>query len=123
MSGDSEGFQYPGVNLPLRFLDQHGKHGVDFFRLGSSEGLADSCSELLQIREVAMNILMDRLTDKPDWHEKVFNDEIVSKWRNEALTQDEEGLHLEILDGKNLPTFDRTRIISEQAFDYVLSHS
>jgi hypothetical protein len=29
---------------------------------------------------------MERLTDKDDWHVKVFNDQIVSKWRDEALT-------------------------------------
>ncbi len=31
-----------------------------------------------------MNI-MDRLTDKEHWHKKVFDEEIVSKWRKEAL--------------------------------------
>lgn len=29
--------------------------------------------------------VMDRLTDKTDWHFKVFNSAIVSKWRDEAL--------------------------------------
>lgn len=31
-----------------------------------------------------MNI-MDRLMDKEDWHKKVFDEVIVSKWRDEAL--------------------------------------
>ncbi|KAG6860728.1 hypothetical protein C0995_008084 [Termitomyces sp. Mi166 len=28
---------------------------------------------------------MDSVTDKPDWHEKVFDDKITSKWKEEAL--------------------------------------
>ncbi|KAL2260094.1 hypothetical protein VTK26DRAFT_6015 [Humicola hyalothermophila] len=114
-------FEYPGVHLPRRYLRQKGEHGVDFFRFGSSEDLWDTSSKLLQVREVAMMILMDRLTDKPNWHEKVFDEEIVSKWRQEALTQDEEALHREILGGKDLPMFKRTRIISEEAFDYCIA--
>ena len=110
---------YPGVNLPLRFLRQSGKPSVDFYRLGSSEGLRDSISKLLHVREVAMMILMDRLTDKPGWHDKVFNDDIVDKWRQEALSQDETALYQQILCGKDIPMPDRTRIVSEQAFNYV----
>ena len=28
--------------------------------------------------------LMDSMTDKPDWNKKIYNDDIVSKWRKEA---------------------------------------
>lgn len=113
-------YEYPGVNLPLRHLDQGGRHGVDFYRLGSFKGAMHARSELLQVREVAMLILMDRLTDKPNWHEKVFDDAIVAKWRNEALTQPEDDLHREIVAGKyDIKKPKRTRIISEATFDYV----
>lgn len=115
----AETHAYPGVNLPLRFLCQEGEAGVDFYRLGSSEQVKGSTSPMLQVREVAMMILMDRLTDKPNWHEKVFNEEIVAKWRHEALTQDEAGLYQRILGGKNIPMPRRARIVSEKAFDYV----
>jgi hypothetical protein len=110
---------YPGVNLPLRFLPQRGEPGVDFYRLGSSEGLRGSSSAMLHVREVAMMILMDRLTDKPGWQDKVFNDGIVDKWRQEALSQNETGLYQQILGGKDIPMPKRTRIVSEQAFNYV----
>jgi len=40
---------------------------------------------MLLVREVAMMQVMERLTDKPDWHIKVFNDEIAEKWKVEAL--------------------------------------
>jgi hypothetical protein len=37
------------------------------------------------VREVAMMDIMERLTNKPNWHKKVFDKEILSKWRKEAL--------------------------------------
>jgi hypothetical protein len=111
--------QYPGVGLPLRYLKQDGWSGTDFYRLGSFEGATDCTSDLLPIREVAMMLLMDRLTDKPNWHEKVFNDAIVTKWRDEALTQDEDDVYDNIVQGKNIPMPGRSRIITPAAFDYV----
>lgn len=35
------------------------------------------------IREQAMMLFVDHVTDKPLWYEKVFDDEIVGKWRTE----------------------------------------
>lgn len=29
--------------------------------------------------------IMNRITDKPDWHKKVFDDTIAGKWKQEAL--------------------------------------
>ena len=117
---ESASQKYPGVNLPLRHLAQCGKPGTDFYRLGSFDGAADSMSELLQVREVAMMILMDRLTDSPDWHEKVFDDAIVANWRSEALTQQaEEARYEEVVSDKTIPMPKRTRIITDAAFDYV----
>lgn len=29
--------------------------------------------------------VMEKLTDKVNWHQKVFDEDIVSKWREEAL--------------------------------------
>lgn len=37
------------------------------------------------MRELAMMDIMDKLTDKPDWHKKVLDEEIVTKWKEEAL--------------------------------------
>ena len=106
-------FQYPGVNLPLRHLSKDG------FRIGSSPDDWDSLSDLLPMREVAMMLLMDRLTDKPNWNEKVFDEAIVAKWRAEALSQPEDAVYSEIVAGKDVPMPKRTRIITEAAFDYV----
>ncbi len=117
---DSLSHKYPGVNLPLRHLAQCGKPGTDFYRLGSFEGAADSMSELLPVREVAMMILMDRLTDNPNWHDEVFDDTIVANWRSEALTQQvQDDIYKHVVSDKTIPMPKRTRIITEAAFDYV----
>jgi len=29
--------------------------------------------------------MMDRITDKDDWDHKIFDEDIVAKWRNEAM--------------------------------------
>jgi hypothetical protein len=73
------------------------------------------------MREVAMMMLMDALTDKPNWHEKVFDEAIVQKWRGEALKQPENALFAKIMLEKEMEKtpMPRSRIISEAAFDYV----
>lgn len=38
--------------------------------------------------ESAILWFIDQITNKPDWHVKVFNDEIVSKWKAEVLAVD-----------------------------------
>lgn len=52
-------------------------------------GIHSNCwgseSDMLLVREVAMMIVMDRLTDKPDWHLKVFDEAIAEKWIQEGL--------------------------------------
>ncbi|KAJ3492066.1 hypothetical protein NLG97_g5475 [Lecanicillium saksenae] len=57
-------------------------------------------SKILQLREVAMMMLMDSITDKPNWQDKVFDEAIVEKWRKEAAEQPEESLYKRIIEGK-----------------------
>lgn len=40
---------------------------------------------MLPVREVAMIVIMDILTDKEDWHKKTFIKSITEKWRAEAM--------------------------------------
>ena len=63
------------------------------------------------------------MTDKPNWHEKVFDDAIVAKWRKEATEQPEDELYARILNTPlggfhraGLPK-PRARILSDKAFD------
>ncbi|KAH6627525.1 hypothetical protein F5144DRAFT_652147 [Chaetomium tenue] len=118
-------YNYPGINIPLWRLRQNDDAtaaGVEFYRYGSFEGADGSLSELIQVREVAMLLLMDRLTDRPDWNKKVFDDSIVAKWRHETLTQNETDLYKEIVaDPIQVPMPNRTRIINEAAFDYCIA--
>lgn len=37
------------------------------------------------VRERTMMALMERITDKPEWERKVFDEGIVEKWRVEAM--------------------------------------
>ncbi|KAF4470972.1 hypothetical protein FALBO_2113 [Fusarium albosuccineum] len=125
MGSRMEWFGYPGVNRRLRYPFQgqdrypntHPDYPIGFpeYSLGSSA--------VLPLRETAMMMLMDKLTDKPNWNQKVFDEVIVQKWRDEALQQDEHGLYTRIMQTKDcdkipMPT---SRIISERAFDFCIA--
>ena len=42
--------------------------------------------------------IMDKITDKPDWDKKVFDDTIVQKWRQEALATESVDVSEKMLD-------------------------
>ncbi|KAF2744937.1 hypothetical protein M011DRAFT_153165 [Sporormia fimetaria CBS 119925] len=73
--------QYPGLGLPLRH------YAMDFgtYPIGVHGDAYGSKSGILPVRELAMMHIMEQLTDKPEWHKKVFEEDIVAKWRREAL--------------------------------------
>ncbi|KAI1355991.1 hypothetical protein F5Y01DRAFT_268212 [Xylaria sp. FL0043] len=109
---------YPGLGLSLQYLPQ--EFG-DIYPTGHHEDCLISQSPLIQVREVAMMHIMDRLTDKVDWHKKVFDDEIVARWRAEALAYPDEALWklaaTDPGDRHNKPT---RGIMSEKAFNYCI---
>ncbi|KAF7952592.1 uncharacterized protein EAE97_002089 [Botrytis byssoidea] len=76
---------YPGLGLPLRYDPQKDSDNKSHYPIGAHDGCWGAKSKLIYVRELAMMSIMDRLTDKEDWHKKVFNEEVVSKWREEAL--------------------------------------
>ncbi|KAF9519028.1 hypothetical protein BS47DRAFT_1388452 [Hydnum rufescens UP504] len=100
-SGSPSRFDLPGFNLPLNFMPD----GAKFWNLGkqliNSRSLVDGSYKsftfnitetglpLITLRELRMLQFMNQITDKPDWYVKVFDHEIVSKWRNEALSSPE----------------------------------
>ncbi|QGI87682.1 hypothetical protein CEK25_002638 [Fusarium fujikuroi] len=113
---------YPGVSLPLRDMPKRSFNRKDeylFYPIGFPE-YKRSQSQVMPVKEVAMMILMDTLTDKPDWHKKVFDETIVQKWRNEVRQQSEDGLYARIMQDKleKGPRKPRDRIITDTAFDY-----
>ncbi len=128
--------RYPGVDLDVHRLRRWSQEFKDYPVCGGFDEI------LLPLREIFMMTLMDRLTDKPGWQKKVFDEEIVARWRVEALQQSELALFNEIVyrsrqgarrdeqsdeqrpsqldhwTEPNVP-FPRCRIISHQCFDYV----
>lgn len=91
---------------------------------------------MLPVREVAMMGIMDTLTDKDDWHKKIFIESIIEKWREEAMAIPDEDLmaaaaapssdwdraSLVGMDAEDRPGTAATRvrgIMSTVAFDYV----
>ncbi|KAF5873308.1 uncharacterized protein Bfra_008589 [Botrytis fragariae] len=76
---------YPGLGLPLHYDPQKVSDNISHYPIGAHQGCWGAKSKLIYVRELAMMSIMDHLTDKEDWHKKVFNENIVSKWRAEAL--------------------------------------
>ncbi|KAL1870237.1 hypothetical protein Daus18300_005302 [Diaporthe australafricana] len=69
--------QVPGFFHYYRFElddDDRFRHGANDFQQ----------TPRLTAREVAMLGVMNALTDKPDWQKKVFNEDIVGRWKAEA---------------------------------------
>ncbi|KAI1433153.1 hypothetical protein GGR50DRAFT_688475 [Xylaria sp. CBS 124048] len=110
---------YPGLGLSKQ---HHPQTWGEFFPTGHHEDCLGSISDLLQVRELAMMHIMDRLSDKVDWHKKVFDEKIVAKWREEALAYPDEDLwNLTITrsDPHVFPT-PITGILTEKSFDYCI---
>lgn len=81
--------KYPGWQRNLRYVQQNnigplGEEG-GLFPMGIHYTCYGCESPLLTVREVAMMLVMERLTDKPDWHVKILDQSIVDKWTEEAL--------------------------------------
>ncbi|KAK0637448.1 hypothetical protein B0T17DRAFT_480833 [Bombardia bombarda] len=118
--------QYLGINLPLRHVEQQVK-----YHIGVPNDYDTYCN-IMPVRELFMMVTMDRLCDKLDWHEKVFDDRIVARWRKEALAQPQDPLYDQILsthlgtgwgasERDRLPLPVRSRFISEEVFDYCIA--
>ncbi|KAF8971362.1 hypothetical protein BDZ97DRAFT_1901571 [Flammula alnicola] len=83
----------PGFGRPLNFVPskQDPDYIEDLFRNAlSSRDIANGrvALRMITLREFTMLQLMNSITDKPDWHVKVNNPEITTKWRDEALASD-----------------------------------
>jgi hypothetical protein len=74
----------PGFGLPIDFAHKdvwnhqdpstYFSHGINNFR-----------SDRMTVREVAMIKFMEAVTEKPDWNVKVFDQDIIKKWGEEAM--------------------------------------
>ncbi|KAH7336297.1 hypothetical protein BKA65DRAFT_458937 [Rhexocercosporidium sp. MPI-PUGE-AT-0058] len=102
-------FDLPGLNLPLNWTP-HAAYtyhkcddsevieyikvpaqgeGLDLFPVALNDADVSggyTSLYLTTLREFTMLHIMNALTDKPGWEEKVFDDSIVEKWKMEAMT-------------------------------------
>ncbi|CAO2652066.1 Nn.00g003490.m01.CDS01 [Neocucurbitaria sp. VM-36] len=88
---------YPGLGLPLRHNKQD---DYGFYPIGAHGSCYGSDSDMIPVRELAMMDIMEKLTDKENWHKKVFDNEIVVRWRKEALALPDEEFWKLATDGK-----------------------
>jgi hypothetical protein len=90
--------QFPGFGLPV---DHEGDGDLFPLAIGSEPW----ASMGVTLREKRMLDFINKITDKPDWEVKVFDEDIVARWRVEADVRPDE------LEGDVL--------LSQQMFDFV----
>lgn len=120
--------EYPGLGLDLRHVTRRSYDDPEY-PMGISRHCYGSKSDMLLVREVAMMIVMDRLTDKPDWHRKVYDEEIVSKWTDEAMALPAGPLYKQIAAEDPLDLYQRgvrlsnTVILDRDCMEYVCTRA
>lgn len=94
--------QYPGLCLALRYFDPSDQLSTAgaIYPMGISAHCWGSQSKMLLVREAAMMIVMDQLSEKPHWYEKVHDNAIADKWIEEGLTIPVQPLYDTITRGK-----------------------
>lgn len=114
---------YPGLGLYLRHHDQDGRgdgHNGEVYPIGIHQDSYGSTSEMLLVREVAMMIVMNQLTEKPDWHIKVFDDVIAEKWIEEGLALPVEPLYDDIVETNGYTDLKKLKtILDRKCLEYV----
>lgn len=73
--------ELPGLGLPIKFPADANRFAKSPLPTALNEGWASSG---VTLREQRMMAFIDTITDKPGWEEKVFDEFIVAKWREEA---------------------------------------
>ncbi len=97
---DSATVQLPGLRLPIDFMPPRDKHFPVLVGLGTRDSYGippskdwDYRAVTLLLREACMLKLMEELSNKPEWWAKVHNEDIVAKWKAEALAMDWDAFH------------------------------
>lgn len=70
-----------------------------------SNAIQDWSATPLTLRERSMIAFMGEITDKPEWTRKIFDDEILSKWRKERAEKERQS--------------EPECALTEKMFDYV----
>ncbi|KAG6909612.1 hypothetical protein DXG01_016394 [Tephrocybe rancida] len=76
----------PGFGLPLNY---YGGPGNKLFSNAlNNNDMEGGLLPLTTLREFTMLNIMNKISDKPGWHLKVFDDAIAQKWKEEILSAD-----------------------------------
>ncbi|KAL3458969.1 hypothetical protein BJX64DRAFT_291741 [Aspergillus heterothallicus] len=87
MAKQESPFDLPGFTLPLTYKPERTFRDTVFANaLDMADIEGGYCGYTFSVRELLMMQIMESVTDKPDWENKVFNEEITNKWREE-ITQ------------------------------------
>jgi hypothetical protein len=94
-AADYQRVKLPGFGLavnqePRNWYDgSHHEGTVKMKRVPNA--ISDWAAEPMTVREKNMLAMINQITDKAQWSRKAFDDEIVAKWRTEALTEEGQG--------------------------------
>ncbi|PLB55870.1 hypothetical protein P170DRAFT_433346, partial [Aspergillus steynii IBT 23096] len=73
----------PGYMLPLNYTPRESSRKL-FPNALDASGIEEGWASRIYVhREILMMQVMNTITDKPEWERKVFEDDIVAKWREE----------------------------------------
>ena len=75
--------QLPGFGLPH---DDWGEDPEEYAQ--SISAVMNWAHDVTTIRERCMLFFIDSISDKPDWTRKVYDENVVSRWRQEAKDLD-----------------------------------
>jgi len=96
----------PGFGLPVEHMPPWSHNPAKSKRF--PHAIADFfANEGVTVRECRMLDFISRISDKPEWERKVFDEEIVEKWRAEGCVRNEA---------------IRDDILSKRMFDFVSSN-
>lgn len=98
--GELLGFHRPVNGYPEHRYPRYGGNRPRF-----ANAIQDWNGTPLTLRERTMIAFMGEITDKPEWARKVFDEEIVGKWRKERAEKEEKS--------------EPERALTEKMFDYV----
>ncbi|OTB16768.1 hypothetical protein K445DRAFT_317065 [Daldinia sp. EC12] len=96
----SDRLSLPGFGLPVDYEPDYKTESACFLHM--LWVTKDFMSEGLALREIRMMNFINQITDKPNWEEKVFNEAIVAKWKQEAESAPHQGLDGDVYFSKDM---------------------
>ncbi|KAF2802928.1 uncharacterized protein BDZ99DRAFT_468593 [Mytilinidion resinicola] len=114
----------PGFGFPVNqepnwwYEGSHHDGPVTMTRLPNA--ISDWAADCMTVRERSMLAMVNQITDKPEWARKVFDEEIVAKWRTEALTDEGHGFSSKMFDHCIAELRDKAKVYDESGIIPIL---